>query len=165
MELSRSCIPYTPLKRDLKECRLGLVSTAGAYIVGTEPFSDNDLSFRLIPTETDTKTIRFVPGHFDTSKGALDANIMFPLDRIREMLATAIQVNLGMISLSENEVTKKLAGWAAIIAVPTMIAGIYGMNFKHMPELDWDYGYGLALLLMVVIDIWLYRRFKEARWL
>ena len=52
-----------------------------------EPFTDNDLSFRLIPTDTDTKKIHFVPGHFDTSKGALDANIMFPLDRIREMLA------------------------------------------------------------------------------
>ncbi len=56
------------------------------------------------------------------------------------MQATAIQVNLGMISLNETEVTKKLAGWAAIIAVPTMIAGIYGMNFKNMPELDWQCG-------------------------
>ena len=57
------------------------------------------------------------------------------------MLTTAIQVNLGMISLSENEVTKKLAAWAAIIGVPTMVAGIYGMNFKHMPELEWAFGY------------------------
>src|SRR5439155_25978244 len=87
MELSRCCIPYTPLKRDLKDCRIGLVSTSGAYVEGTEPFTDNDLSFRLIPKDTDTKKIHFVPGHFDTSKGALDANIMFPLDWIREMLA------------------------------------------------------------------------------
>jgi len=87
MELSRSCIPYTPLKRDLKDCRIGLVSTSGAYVEGMEPFTENDLSFRLIPTDTDTKKIHFVPGHFDTSKAALDANIMFPLDRIREMLA------------------------------------------------------------------------------
>jgi hypothetical protein len=85
LELSRSCIPYTPLKRDLKECRIALVSTAGAYVEGMQPFTDNDLSFRLIPTDTDTKKIRFVPGHFDTSKGALDANIMFPLDRVREL--------------------------------------------------------------------------------
>ena len=58
---------------------------------------------------------------------------------------TAIQVNLGMISLSENEVTKKLAAWAAIIAVPTMVAGIYGMNFEYMPELKWTFGYPLAV--------------------
>jgi magnesium transporter len=87
------------------------------------------------------------------------------IEGMREMLATAIQVNLGMISLSENEVTKKLAAWAAIIAVPTMVAGIYGMNFKHMPELDWEYGYALAVAMMVATDIWLYVRFKKARWL
>jgi magnesium transporter len=87
------------------------------------------------------------------------------IEGIREMLATAIQVNLGMISLSENEVTKKLAGWAAIIAVPTMVAGIYGMNFKTMPELDWSYGYPVAVAVMVLIDIYLYVRFKKARWL
>jgi D-proline reductase (dithiol) PrdB len=88
LELSRSCIPYTPLKRELKECRIALVSTSGAYVEGMQPFSDNDLSFRLIPNDTDTKQIRFVPGHFDTSKGAIDANIMFPLDRIRELEAS-----------------------------------------------------------------------------
>lgn len=87
------------------------------------------------------------------------------IEGIREMLTTAIQVNLGMISLSENEVTKKLAAWAAIIAVPTMVAGIYGMNFKHMPELDWEYGYFLAIGLMAVADVYLYIMFKRARWL
>jgi len=81
------------------------------------------------------------------------------------MLTTAIQVNLGMISLNETEVTKKLAGWAAIIAVPTMIAGIYGMNFKHMPELDWSWGYPGSIIAMVVLDIWLYIRFRKAKWL
>ena len=83
----------------------------------------------------------------------------------RDMLTTAIQVNLGMISLSESEVTKKLAAWAAIIAVPTMVAGIYGMNFKHMPELDWAFGYPISIALMVAIDIYLYIRFKKTRWL
>ena len=63
------------------------------------------------------------------------------IEGIRDMQATAIQVNLGMISLNETEVTKKLAAWAAIIAVPTLIAGIYGMNFKNMPEYDLQYGY------------------------
>lgn len=86
VELSRSCIPYTPLKRDLRDCRVGLVTTSGAYAEGMEPFGENDLSFRLIPTETDTKNIRFVRGHCDTSKGTADANIMFPLDRLKELL-------------------------------------------------------------------------------
>ncbi len=87
------------------------------------------------------------------------------IEGIRDMLATAIQVNLGMINLNETEVTKKLAAWAAIIAVPTMVAGIYGMNFEQMPELKWLYGYPFAIAIMVVVDIWLYSRFKKARWL
>jgi magnesium transporter len=87
------------------------------------------------------------------------------IEGIREMLTTAIQVNLGMISLSENEVTKKLAAWAAIIAVPTMVAGIYGMNFKHMPELDWQYGYFVSIAMMALVDVYLYFRFKKAHWL
>lgn len=87
LELSRSCIPYTPLKRDLKDCRIALVTTSGAYVEGMQPFTDNDSTFRLIPADTGTKKIRFVPGHFDTSKGAIDANIMFPLDRIRDLAA------------------------------------------------------------------------------
>jgi magnesium transporter len=87
------------------------------------------------------------------------------IEGIREMQATAIQVNVGMISLAESEVTKKLAAWAAIIAVPTMVAGIYGMNFKNMPELEWIYGYPVSIAIMVITDIWLYFRFTKARWL
>jgi D-proline reductase (dithiol) PrdB len=87
LELSRSCIPYTPIRRELKDCRIALVSTSGAYVEGMQPFTDNDLTFRLIPVDTDTKQIRFVPGHFDTSKGAEDPNIMFPLDRLRDLVA------------------------------------------------------------------------------
>ncbi|HEX3631551.1 MAG TPA: magnesium/cobalt transporter CorA [Casimicrobiaceae bacterium] len=87
------------------------------------------------------------------------------IEGIRDMQTTAIQVNLGMISLNETEVTKKLAGWAAIIAVPTLIAGIYGMNFKNMPEYDFYYGYPLSLALMVAADFILYFWFKKIRWL
>jgi len=87
------------------------------------------------------------------------------IEGIREMLQTAIQVNLGMISLSESEVTKKLAAWAAIIAVPTMVAGIYGMNFEHMPELKWTFGYPLAIGAMIAIDIYLYFHFRKLKWL
>src|SRR5450631_25522 len=87
------------------------------------------------------------------------------IEGIRDMQATAIQVNLGMISLNETEVTKKLAAWAAIIAVPTMIAGIYGMNFKNMPELDWQWGYPVSVAVMLILDFWLYMNFKKTKWL
>ncbi len=87
------------------------------------------------------------------------------IDSIRDMIATAIQVNLSLIALSESEVNKKLASWAAIIAVPTMIAGIYGMNFHHMPELEWRWSYPLVLGVMVAVDVYLYWRFKKTRWL
>jgi magnesium transporter len=87
------------------------------------------------------------------------------IEGIRDMQTTAIQVNLGMINLNETEVTKKLAGWAAIIAVPTLIAGIYGMNFKNVPEYDFQYGYPLSLAVMAIIDLGLYLWFKKIRWL
>ena len=69
-----------------------------------------------------------------------------------------------MISLTESEVTKRLAAWGALITVPTLIAGIYGMNFKNMPELNWPSGYAFAMGLMVIIDALLYWRFKRVRW-
>ena len=87
------------------------------------------------------------------------------IEGIRDMQTTAIQVNLGMINLNETEVTKKLAGWAAIIAIPTLIAGIYGMNFKGIPEYDWTYGYPMALAAMVGIDVVLYGWFRRIGWL
>jgi magnesium transporter len=87
------------------------------------------------------------------------------LDSLRDMVTTAMNVNLAMISLAENEVTKRLAAYGALVAVPTMIAGIYGMNFEHMPELKWMFGYPLAVAAMVAIDVYLFYRFRRARWL
>ncbi|WP_321841458.1 magnesium/cobalt transporter CorA [Paraburkholderia bannensis] len=87
------------------------------------------------------------------------------IDARREMIVTAIQVNLGMISLAENEVTKRLGSFAALFAVPTMIAGIYGMNFEHIPELHFKYGYEVCLAVMAVIDIVLYILFRRGGWL
>ncbi len=87
------------------------------------------------------------------------------LDTMRETIGTAIQVNLSMVALVEAEVSKRLASWAAIFAVPTALAGIWGMNFKHMPELDWRFGYPAALSLMAVVCISLYRRFRKVGWL
>jgi len=87
------------------------------------------------------------------------------IESIRDMQTTAIQVNLGMINLNETEVTKKLAGWAAIIAIPTLIAGIYGMNFKNMPEYDFRYAYPICVAAMLAIDGALYLWFKKIKWL
>jgi magnesium transporter len=87
------------------------------------------------------------------------------IDNLRDMVSTAVSVNLSLITLQENEVTKRLASYAALIAVPTLIVGIYGMNFAHMPELEWRYGYPAILLAMVLIDLWLFSRFRKAKWL
>jgi magnesium transporter len=87
------------------------------------------------------------------------------LDGLRDMVITAMSVNLSMITLQEGEVTKRLAAYAALVAVPTMIAGIYGMNFKNMPELHWAFGYPFALFLMFAIDAYLWRRFRKTGWL
>jgi magnesium transporter len=87
------------------------------------------------------------------------------IESLREMTTTAIQVNLTIISLNESEVTKKLASYGALFAFPTAIAGIYGMNFKFMPELDLKYGYPLVLITIVLADFILWFRFRKAGWL
>jgi magnesium transporter len=87
------------------------------------------------------------------------------IDSLRDMLTTAISVNLSLVTIQENEITKRLAAYAALVAVPTMIAGVYGMNFQHMPELGWAFGYPFALGLMVVLDGYLFYRFRKAKWL
>ncbi len=87
------------------------------------------------------------------------------IESLREMMTMAISVNLSLITLHEGEVTKRLAAYAALVAVPTMIGGIYGMNFEHMPELGWRFGYPLALAVMFGIDAFLFWRFRRAGWL
>ncbi|MDY0974238.1 magnesium/cobalt transporter CorA [Massilia sp. CFBP9012] len=87
------------------------------------------------------------------------------LDAVRDTIHTAIQVTLSMVAIEENEVSKKLASYAAIFAVFTAFAGVWGMNFEFMPELKWKWGYPLALLTMVGVCAYLYRRFKKAGWL
>jgi len=87
------------------------------------------------------------------------------IDNLRDMVGTAIAVNLSLITLQEGEVTKQLAAYAALAAVPTMVGGLYGMNFQYMPELGWRFGYPLVLGVMVVIDGYLFYRFKKAKWI
>ncbi len=87
------------------------------------------------------------------------------IDGLREMTTTAMHVNLSIISQNESEVTKKLASYGALFALPTLIAGIYGMNFKSMPELDIGAGYPLCLLVMIVLDALLWWKFRKTKWL
>jgi magnesium transporter len=87
------------------------------------------------------------------------------IDSIRDTISTAIQVNLSMVTIEESEVNKRLAAWAAIFAVATFFAGIWGMNFKGMPELDWKYGYPAALCVIGGTCGYLYYRFRKSRWL
>ncbi len=83
----------------------------------------------------------------------------------RELLSTALHANLAQISVRQNEDMRKISAWVAILAVPTAVAGIYGMNFKHMPELDWEYGYYTLLGVMLTACGSLYWRFRRVGWL
>ncbi|MGQ0736561.1 MAG: magnesium/cobalt transporter CorA [Acidobacteriota bacterium] len=85
-------------------------------------------------------------------------------DNLRDMVSAAMSVTLSLITIQENEVVKRLAAYAALIAVPTLIAGIYGMNFDVMPELRMPYGYPLTILSMVGVDAYLAYRFRKAGW-
>lgn len=93
------------------------------------------------------------------------ARLNISIDDIRDMIATAMQVNLAMATIEESEVMKRLAAWAGIFAAATALAGIWGMNFEHMPELKWHYGYLAALLLIAGVAGGLYYRFKRSGWL
>jgi magnesium transporter len=87
------------------------------------------------------------------------------IDNLRDMLSTVMSFNLALMTIQENEVTKRLAAYAALVAVPTMVAGVYGMNFDYMPELRWVWGYPIALGTMIAIDVYLVFRFRKAKWL
>ena len=87
------------------------------------------------------------------------------IDAQRELLTSALEAHLSLMTVAQNEHMKRITAWAAMIAVPTMIAGVYGMNFKHMPELQWQYGYYFAVISMVVACLGLYVGFKRSRWL
>jgi magnesium transporter len=87
------------------------------------------------------------------------------IDNLRDTVTTATSVTLALITLQENEVTKRLAAYAALVAVPTMVAGVYGMNFQNMPELSWEWGYPVSIAIMALIDGYLFYRFRKAKWL
>lgn len=83
----------------------------------------------------------------------------------RDLLATILQANMAVITVEQNDVVRKISGWAAIIAVPTFIASLYGMNFEHMPEVGWRYGYLVTIVVMAVVAGGLYAFLRRVRWL
>jgi magnesium transporter len=87
------------------------------------------------------------------------------IDAARETVSTAIQVALAMVATGQGEIVRRLAAYAALVAVPTMIVGVYGMNFARMPELGWAFGYPLVLGAIAAIDVFLFYRFRKAGWL
>lgn len=101
--------------------------------------------------------IRDVADHLAKIDGAIDG--------LRDTIGTAMQVNLSLVTINDGEVTKRLAAWASIFAVWTGFAGVWGMNFRYMPELEWRFGYPVALGLTALVCTALYRRFKGIGWL
>jgi magnesium transporter len=87
------------------------------------------------------------------------------LESYRDLLTSVLEANLAQVTVRQNQDVRTISAIVAIVAVPTMIAGIYGMNFEHMPELSWTFGYPLVLGVMVCICFALYRWFKKVGWL
>ena len=87
------------------------------------------------------------------------------VEGFRDLLGSALQANLTQVTVRQNEDMRRISAWVAILAVPTMIVGIYGMNFDHMPELAWRYGYPAVLLVILLIGGTLYRWFRRPGWL
>ena len=85
--------------------------------------------------------------------------------QLSEALDGLLNANLARVTVRQNVIIQQVSGWAAIAAVATIIAGIYGMNFRHMPELDWSFGYPLAILIMVVAVLLLRWNFRRVGWL
>jgi magnesium transporter len=93
------------------------------------------------------------------------ARLVGMADNMREMLNSAMQVNLAMVGMSQNDIVKRLAGWGAILAVPTVVFSLYGMNFKWMPELEWKWGYPTAVAFTVIACSVVYRRLRKVGWI
>ena len=87
------------------------------------------------------------------------------VDNLDSLLTTAFDAHIAQISLQQNDDMRKISAGAALVVVPTLIAGVYGMNFTHMPELEWTYGYPFALVLMGGVSGLLWWFFRRSGWL
>ena len=127
----------------------------------TDPLNEVlDALMRGETIEVDPEVVRYLRDVQDHARQVSER-----LSGYRDLLQGILSVNLTLVSLSQNDEVKKISGWAAILFAPTLIAGIYGMNFDHMPELHWVFGYPFALLLMLLISASLYLSFRRSGWM
>lgn len=123
----------------------------------------NDISSQLIRFHEDIVRKELRPYFRDIEDHV--SRITRSVDAIREMLTTAIQVNLALVTVGQNEVVKRLAGWGAILAIPTVVFSMYGMNFRYMPELGGKYAYPVVVGGTALACTLLYRRLVRAGWI
>ncbi|PRX44232.1 magnesium transporter [Prauserella shujinwangii] len=138
------------MKREILELRRAVAPLATPLRRLSEGYS------RLVPAEVHSY-FRNVHDHVTTVAERVTA--------FDELLTTLVDATLGKITLQLNSDMRKITAWAAIIAVPTAIAGIYGMNFDYMPELNWRYGYPVTIAVILGLCLLLYRIFRKNRWL
>ncbi len=142
------------LKRELMELRRAVIpmSRPVAVLASAGP----DLIGLDVPSEV-RELFRDVEDHL--------ARVSEQVNAYDELLSAVLDATLAQIGIQQNDDVRKISAWVAIVAVPTMIAGIYGMNFEHMPELHWTFGYPLALLVMLLSCVLLHRAFRRSGWL
>jgi magnesium transporter len=148
------------LKREIAEARraLGPITTAMPELEAeTQEMGGTHLLRRTTISPTTVTWLRRVRERSDR----VDAH----LDTHDHLLDAMLSVHLSQVSVRQNEDMRKMSAWAAMIAVPTLIAGIYGMNFRHMPELDWPFGYPLVIAVMTTVGWLLHRAFRRSGWL
>ena len=138
------------MKRDLLEIKLAVSPLI-------------DVCNRLMRFDIQSISEKIRPYFRDVYDHVLRINEM--VDSTRELLSTALEANFSLISISQNDVSKKFAGWAAIVSIPTLVAGFYGMNFRNIPELDWAYGFYAVLFITAALCILLYYILRRADWL
>jgi magnesium transporter len=133
------------------------------------------LEFQRAVTPLSAPVDRLARGHFDLISPELRdyfrdvhdhvLRVSGRVESFRELLGSALQANLTQVTVRQNADMRRISAWVAILAVPTMVAGVYGMNFEHMPELSWRYGYPAVVIATLLGCVLLYRRFRRAGWL
>jgi magnesium transporter len=143
--------------------------TADIYALKREVLEFRAAEDPLIPAigEIVRGRVAICAGTVDYFRDVLDhlLRIDGTVDSHNELLTSVLNAHLALVSAQQNEDMRKISAWAAILAVPTMVAGVYGMNFDHMPELRWTFGYPLVVAVIVTLCATLYRRFKKSGWL
>ncbi len=172
---------YFPIVEQLEEEALAMETTASDH------FLDREAILRIFAMRREVVRFQRVLGvmidvaarmanvtmpHIDTNMRPYFRDVYdhvsraeFRLGGLREILTSVVETSNLLEMQRQSDTSRRLAAWAAILAVPTALAGIYGMNFKYMPELDWRFGYDFALALMATICTVLYWRFRKSGWL